>query len=378
VTETRTSKSYRLCGRCVLDTSVPDIEFDDDGVCNYCHHYDRRVAAELRYDEAGQRRLRELVAEINAAGKGQPYDSLLGVSGGADSTYVAYLAKKLGLRPIALHVDNGWNSELAVQNIERTLRRLDIDLITNVLDWNEFRDLQKSFLRAGIANAEIPTDHSIVATLFQTARKMKIKHVLTGSNLVTEAILPDAWMYDAYDLRLIKSVHRRFGSVPLKNFPTLSYLRLGFMLGVQGYKFVNLLNFEPYVKSDVKELLTRELEWRDYGGKHYESIYTKFFQGWILPNKFNIDKRRAHLANLVLSGQLSRSDALAELGTPSYRPQDVEPDRAYTIKKLGLTAEEFDEIMKATPHDALEYPNSAWMKRRFGALARIARRRAIR
>jgi N-acetyl sugar amidotransferase len=378
VTETENLETYRICIRCVLDTSVPDIEFDANGVCSYCHLYDRRVAAELRYDEAGRRRLRELVAEIQAAGSGKPYDSLLGVSGGADSTYVAYVAKKLGLRPLAIHVDNGWNSELAVQNIERTLRRLDIDLITNVLDWSEFRDLQKSFLRAGIANAEIPTDHSIVASLFQTARKMKIKHILTGSNLVTEAILPDSWMYDAYDLRLIKSVQRRFGTMSLKTFPKLSYARLGFMLGVQGYKFVNLLNFEPYVKSDVKELLARELEWRDYGGKHYESIYTKFFQGWILPTKFNIDKRRAHLSNLVMAGQITRNQALAELESPAYAPEDVEPDRAYTIKKLGLTDDQFDEIMSAAPHDALEYPNSAWMKQRFGALARIARRRAIR
>ena len=185
-----------------------------------------------------------------------------------------------------------------------------------MLDWEEFRDLQKSFLRAGIANAEIPTDHSIVATLFRAARQEKIKYVVTGSNLVTEAVLPDSWMHDAYDLRLIKSVQRRFGSVRLRTFPTLSYVRLGLMLGVQGYKFVNLLNYEPYVKSDVKEVLAKELGWRDYGGKHYESVYTKFFQGWILPEKFGIDKRIAHYSNLILAGQsVARRSARVVAGT---------------------------------------------------------------
>ena len=243
----------RICTSCVLDTTVPDIAFDEDGVCNYCHRYHERIAIELRYDEAGQQRLAELIDEIKPAGKGKPYDSIVGISGGADSTYVAYIAKrKYGLRPLAIHVDNGWNSELAVQNIEQTLRRLEIDLHTNVLDWEEFRDLQRSFLESGIANAEIPTDHSILATLFQTARSMKIRHVLTGSNLVTEAVLPESWMYDAYDLRLIKAVQKRFGQVPLKTFPKLSYARLGWMLGVQGYKFVNVLDFKPYNKQDVK------------------------------------------------------------------------------------------------------------------------------
>ncbi len=374
-----TALSYRMCSYCVMDTTVPDIEFDDDGVCNYCHLYRRRTGAELRYDAAGQERLHELVARMKADGKGRPYDCILGVSGGADSTYAAYLAKaKHGLRPLAIHVDNGWNSELAVQNIEQTLRRLDIDLSTNVLDWEEFRDLQKSFLRAGIANAEIPTDHSIVATLFREARQHKIKYVVTGSNLVTEAVLPDSWMHDAYDLRLIKSVQRRFGSVKLRTFPTLSYTRLGLMLGVQGYKFVNLLNFEPYVKSDVKEVLAKELGWRDYGGKHYESVYTKFFQGWILPEKFGIDKRIAHYSNLILAGQMSRAEALESLQEPSYPPEDVKRDEEYVIKKLGFSEEEFATIMAASPRSATDYPNGAWVKRTFGFFARFARRRAIR
>lgn len=374
-----TTHTERSCTSCVLDTTVPDITFDDDGVCNFCHRYRERIATELRYDEAGQRRLAELVEEIKAAGRDQPYDCIVGISGGVDSTYVAYVAKrKYGLRPLAIHVDNGWNSELAVQNIEQTLRRLDIDLHTNVLDWEEFRDLQRSFLASGIANAEIPTDHAIVATLFQTARSMKIKHVLTGSNLVTEAVLPESWMYDAYDLRLIKAVHKRFGTVPLATYPKLSYIRLGIMLGVQGYKFVNVLNFEPYHKAEVKALLTTELGWRDYGGKHYESVFTKFFQGVILPRKFGIDKRKAHLANLVLSGQITRDEAVAELATPPYPEEDLERDREYVIKKLGYTSAEFDAIMAAPPKRAQDYPNGEWMKRFFGTLAGFARRRALR
>ena len=236
-------------------------------------------------------------------GEGRPYDCILGLSGGVDTRTWRTSRRSRGSRH-CVHFDNGWNNEQAVHNIEQTLRRLDIDLSTNVLDWEEFRDLQKSFLRAGIANAEIPTYHSIVANLLVRPWQHKIKYVVTGSNLVTEAVLPDSWMHDAYDLRLIKSVQRRFGSVKLRTFPTED-TRLGLMLGVQGYKFVNLLNFEPYVKSDVKEVLAKELGWRDYGGKHYESVYTKFFQGWILPEKFGIDKRIADYSNLILAGQMS-------------------------------------------------------------------------
>lgn len=368
----------QVCTRCVLDTTVPDITFDANGVCHFCREYDVRAARDVHTGPEAQRLLDGILAEVRKEGQGKDYDCVIGVSGGVDSTYVAYIVKKqLGLRPLAVHVDNGWNSELAVKNIEEVLRRLEIDLSTNVLDWEEFRDLQRSFLEAGIANAEIPSDHAIQATLFRSAREHKIRYIFTGSNVVTEAILPSSWMYDAHDLRLIKAVQKRFGRVPLKSFPTISYSSLAIDLLVRGLKFVPVLNFVTYNKAEAKQLLIDELGWRDYGGKHYESIYTKFFQGYILPTKFDIDKRKAHLSTLIASGQITRDEALAELATPPYAPDEVERDLEYVIKKLGYTRAEFDRIMTTPPKRAQDYPNSEALKNRLGALVKLARKRSM-
>jgi N-acetyl sugar amidotransferase len=361
----------------VLDTSVPDIQFDENGECQFCKQYDARIANELRYGPEGERRLKSIIEKIKVDGANKQYDCLLGVSGGADSTYVAYLAvRRFGLRPLAIHVDNGWNTDLAVENIQHTMSTLGIDLVTTVLDWNEFRDLQRSFLFAGIANAEIPTDHSIVATLFNEARSRKLRYIITGSNLVTEAVLPDSWMHDAYDLRLIKSVQRRFGTRKLRTFPTISYRRLFWMLAIEGYKFVNILNYEAYVKTEVKTTLANELGWRDYGGKHNESTFTKFFQGFILPRKFGIDKRRAHLANLVLAGQMTRVDALDELSRPYMNAAELDREKAYVAKKLGFTLAEFDAMMDGPVRSARSFPHGATMKERLGVLAQLAKRKA--
>ena len=367
----------RICSRCVLDTSVPDITFDDEGVCQFCHQYDERIQNEHWSQNTGAQSLAQIAEEIRKAGRHRKYDCIMGVSGGADSTYVAYLAvKKFGLRPLAIHVDNGWNTDLAVQNIEHTMSVLGIDLHTIVLNWKEFRDLQRSFLFAGIANVEIPTDHSIVASLFGEANKRQLKYILTGSNLVTEAVLPDSWMHDAYDLRLIRSVHKNYGKVKLKTFPTLSYRRLFFLLTFLNYKFINVLNYEPYIKDQVKELLEREIGWRDYGGKHNESTFTKFFQGYILPRKFGIDKRKAHLSNLVLAGQMNRDQALAVLKTPYLPSSELENEKTYVIKKLGFSEKEFDLIMVGHIRSARSFPHGASMKERLSFLGKYAKKRA--
>jgi N-acetyl sugar amidotransferase len=372
------TESVRRCSRCVLDTTVPDITFDADGVCQFCHDYDTRIARELRYDEAGQARLAEIVADMKARGRKREYDCIIGVSGGVDSTYVAYLTKrKHGLNPLAIHLDNGWNSELAVQNIERTLNHLEIDLHTDVIDWEEFRDLQRSFLDAGISNTEIPTDHAISAALFGAARRHGVRSIIMGNNLVTEGVLPESWMYDANDARMIKAVHKRFGEVPLRSFSTVGYVRLGLLLGIQGYKYVNLLNYEPYDRDEAKRVVTEELGWRDYGGKHHESTFTKFFQGYILPVKFGIDKRKAHLSTLVLAGQITREEALAELEEPPYPLDEINRDRDYVSKKLGYTLDEFDALMKAETHRAQDYPNAEWIRRSFAGVGRLVRRRAM-
>jgi N-acetyl sugar amidotransferase len=365
-----------------MDTSVPDIEFDAEGICNYCKIYEARLQSELINGKAAQQRLDTLAQTIKDQGAKRPYDCVIGVSGGVDSTYVAYIVKrKLGLRPFAIHLDNGWNSELAVNNIERTMKNLDIDLYTHVLDWDQFKDLQKSFLRSSVANCEIPTDHAIVATLFKSAAMRNIQYILSGDNIVTEAIMPNSWMYDARDLRLLRSIHHKFGTVKLRGFPTISLAQLFYYICLKKIKYIPILNLFHYVKSEAKQILQDELGWRDYGGKHRESIYTRFFQSYILPKKFNIDKRIAHLSCLMMSGQISRDEALTELEHPAFSSHETEEDEVFVTKKLGFTIDEFEEILKEPPKSYADYPNNSfvWLdsKKYLLKIKRFIRRRAI-
>lgn len=345
----------RTCTRCVMDTSDAEISFDEHGVCNHCRRYDALAAEEL---DRGPAELDGLVREIKRAGARKDYDCVIGVSGGVDSTYVAYEVKRLGLRPLAVHLDNGWDSELAIHNIEQALRTLKIDLVTRVLDWDEFRRLQVSFLRASVPDAEIPTDHAIMATLNEEAARRRIRYVISGVNVATEAILPSRWTYGVHDWRYIRNIHRQFDGSSLSTFPHASRMRLSYFSRIRRIHFVALLDYLHYVKSDAMELLERELGWRPYGGKHYESIYTRFFQGYILPTKFGIDKRKAHLSTLICARQLTREDALRELDENEYLSSgQAAEDRTYVVKKLGLTDAQFDEIIGAPARSFVDYPN---------------------
>jgi len=317
--------------------------------------YSQLAGREVRRDPG---ELEGLVREIRQAGAGKEYDCVIGVSGGVDSTYVAYEVKRLGLRPLAVHLDNGWDSELAIHNIEQALGTLGIDLVTRVLEWDEFRRLQIAFLRASVPDAEIPTDHAIMATLYEEASRRGIRYVVSGDNFATEAILPRRWTYGVHDWRYIKQIHRRFAGKALSSFPHVSRLRLDYFSKVRRIRVVALLDYLPYVKSDAMELLQRELGWRPYGGKHYESIYTRFFQGYILPTKFGIDKRRAHLSTLICAGQMTRDEALRSLDENEYLAGgQAAEDSVYVVKKLGLTEAEFDEIMRAPVRTFEDFPN---------------------
>lgn len=341
-----------------MDTTDPDIQFDARGVCNHCHRYDRIAATRLFPDSERPRRLAQLVDAVKADGEGKEYDCVIGVSGGVDSTYVAYLTRKLGLRPLAVHFDNGWNSELAVANIEKALRALGIHLFTEVVNWPEFRDLQLAFLYGSTPDGEVPTDHAIVALLYRMAVKFRLKHILLGVNVKSEAVLPLKWGYGYSDYRYISSVHRRFGKLPLKTYPHYSLNQLFGYMYVRRIKLVPILDYIDYQKEEAMRSIESELGWIYYGGKHYESIYTRFYQAYVLPRKFNIDKRRAHYSNLVLSGQLTRERALAMMEEPVYPEEGLKADRAYVIKKLGLSEQEFDGIMSLPPKLFLDYPNS--------------------
>lgn len=351
-------RGYRMCSRCVMDTTDPEIVFDDSGVCNHCHLYESLVRGILGPDSERAARLERLVESIRAAGKGQEYDCLIGVSGGVDSTYVAYLVKRmLGLRPLAVHMDNGWNSALAVTNIRRALDRLDIDLVTEVLDWEEFRDLQLAFLRASTPDSEIPTDHAIGAVLMRTAKAHGIKYILGGSNIRSESIMPRAWSQGIRDWKYISSVHGMYGKVPLKTFPHFTLADFIAFRSLSGRKYVDILNYVDYIKSDAMRVIERELGWVYYGGKHYESVYTRFFQAYILPSKFGYDKRKGHLSTLVCSGQMTREEALAELQQPICDPRLLREDREFVIKKLALSEDEFEEIMKLPPRRFEDFPS---------------------
>lgn len=341
-----------------MDTSDQAITFDDDGVCSHCQAYD---AIERKSPPLADREhyLLSLIARIEKAGRGCSYDCIIGMSGGVDSSYLAYLAKSRGLRPLAVHVDGGWNSELAVKNIENVIKALDIDLTTFVVDWKEMQDLQVAFLKSGVANQDIPQDHAFVAGVYRIAKKHEIKYVLSGGNNATEGILPKSWGYNALDLKHIKSIHRRFGTRRLSKYPTINffqyYIYYPFLKGIQT---VRLLNYIDYNKEEAMGLLTTKFGWRYYGGKHFESRYTKFFQAYYLPDRFGYDKRRAHLSSLVVSGQMDRDTALKDMEKPIYPDNKLQEERSFIIKKLGLTEEEFEKIRVSPKRTYKDYPSS--------------------
>jgi N-acetyl sugar amidotransferase len=349
----------RRCIRCIMGSDVDgEIQFSDSGVCSHCRRYDELKASRVVGGASGAKKLASLVAEIKAKGKGRDYDCIIGVSGGVDSTYVAYLVKQHGLRTLAVHFDNGWNSELAVKNIERVLKRLEIDLVTYVVDWDEFRDLQVSFLRASTPDGEIPTDHAIYALLWKTAAKRGIRYIISGMNFLTESISVPSWSYGHSDWRYIKDVHRRFGNVHLATYPRFSLPYLFWVNAVRGVRTVSILNYVDYHKESTMMLLRERLGWTYYGGKHHESIYTRFYQGYILPKKFGIDKRYGHLSDLINAGQKTRAEALLEIQQPPYPEAEQLQDLAYVTKKLGLSESEFGIIMSAPIRSFREYRNS--------------------
>lgn len=369
----------RVCSRCVMDETVPDIVFYDDGRCSLCRAYDEQRTKEIYADAAGAERLSRLVAEIKAAGRGRPYDVLIGISGGVDSSYVAHLVvKRFGLRAVAVHLDNGWNTELAVDNVERIVKTLGVDLTTHVLDWREFRDIQTAFLRSSISNIEIPTDHAIWAVLVRTAARMGIKYIIGGNNVVTESIMPESWLYGSKDSRLIFGIHQKFGRVRLKSYPYLTTFDYAHYLLLRGIRWVPILNYVPYNKQEAKQLLMDELGWRDYGGKHYESVFTRFFHAYYLPKKFGYDLRRSYNSALVCSGQISRDDALLDLASPPAPAELLEQDRVYVLKKLGLTEDDFEAILRSPNKTFSDYPNSDWLWRKLSWLVRQARARITR
>lgn len=335
------------CKRCVLDAvNNPEFNLDHAGLCSFCHQFDSKHLPYLQaLRNGGRDEYRQVLEQIRKDGRGKRYDCLIGVSGGVDSTYIAWLTKQAGLRPLAVHFDNGWNSELAVKNIENIIVRLGIDLETVVVDWLEFRDLQLAYLKASVVDVEVPTDHGIFTTLYRVARRFGIRYILSGVNTATEAILPYSWIHPKLDHINLLAIHKAFGTQPLKTFPVADF-PLKRWIRRSGLQEVRILDLIDFRKAEAEEISKRELDWHPYGGKHYESIFTRFYQGYILPEKFGIDKRKAHLSNLICSGQMSRDEAIAELAKPIYPQELLREDMEFALKKFDLTEAEFSEIMQ--------------------------------
>ncbi len=352
--------NYQICTRCVMDSSDPDIKFDESGVCNHCHNFDN-IAHEVWHPNlVGRRKLDQIVDQIKSEGEGLTYDCAIGLSGGVDSSYLAWVAKKeLGLRPLAVHVDGGWNSELATRNIENIVRKLDIDLVTYVVDWEEMRDLQRAFLRSGLANQDVPQDHAFFAALYSNAQAHGLRYVLSGGNYATESVLPAEWAYNAMDLRHLEAIHKRFGEIRLKTFPRVNFFRYYFWNRyVKRMQVVRPLNYLPYVKNEAIALLERELAFKYYGGKHFESRFTKWQQLYFRPRKFGFDERRAYMASLILAGQMTREEAFAALAGDAENERQAEQDTGYILKKLGVSEEEFAQIMAAPSKTFRDYPSN--------------------
>jgi N-acetyl sugar amidotransferase len=352
------NKGYQICKRCVMNTTDPFITFSDEGYCNHCTEFLQRKDKHYYKGNYTDKEFEKIINKIKQSGKGKQYDCVIGVSGGVDSSYVAYVAQKAGLRVLLAHLDNGWDSEQAALNIKNVAQILGMDYESFVLDWEEFKDLQLSFLRASVPEAETPTDIAIPAALHRIAAKHGIKYIINGGNFATEGILPKCWHYNARDITYLKHIQRAFGTKQIRKFPLFGYKQELYYKMVKGIKIIYLLNYTDYSLTSAMTLLKDKLMWKNYGGKHYESKYTRFIQSYYLLFKFAIDYRRATLSTQICTGTTTREIALKELETKCHDDATVEADKEYIAKKLGISFEELEKIIQLPPKLYNQYPNA--------------------
>jgi N-acetyl sugar amidotransferase len=363
--EKKMQRKFQVCTRCVMDTTDSKITFDENGVCDHCRNFDKNIAPywkanENRYDE-----LEKLAQKIRKAGANQEYDCILGLSGGADSSYLAYIAKEvMHLNPLAFVVDTGWNLNVAVENIEKIVKGLQLDMYTEVVNWKEMADLQLAFFKSGISSCDFPQDHAIFASLYNYAVKHKIKYVLTGSNNATEFIRPPVeWLY-MNDLTMARDIHRKFGKRKLVSFPQCGMLRYRvYYRYFKGMRRAYPLDYIVYNKADAEKLLQERYGWTKYENKHYENVFTRFFEGYYLPHKFGFDTRKNVFSSEILAGTMHREEALEKLKQDPYDRDQMLLDKEYVAKKLGVSVEEFDAIIDGPKHTPSDYKNEMWIIR---------------
>jgi N-acetyl sugar amidotransferase len=337
--------TYRICSNCVMDTSDSKITFDSSGVCDHCNTYYKKTLPRWHTDSRGLKEVESLVAKIKRSGRHKDFDCIVGMSGGIDSSYLVYLAKRrFGLRPLVFHVDAGWNSQEAVNNIERLVDKLDLDLYTEVIDWTEMRDLQLAFFKSGVPHIDTPQDHAFFATMYKFAELHNVKYILTGANLSTECIRnPIEWMYYQSDSTQLRDIHQQYGAKPLLSFPITSILRHKIYLPfIRGIKVVRPLNYLPYIKQDAVKLLEEEFGWQSYPQKHFESRFTRFYEGYWLPMRFGYDTRRVQFSSLIVTGQMTREEALVKLEQPAYDQMTISRDFEFIATKLGISVSELE------------------------------------
>ncbi len=341
--------TYQICTNCVMDTTDPNIKFDEKGVCERCNQFYRDILPLWNYGKGKEKELNEIVSKIKETGKNKKYDCLLGLSGGFDSSYMLHFAiKELGLRPLVFHIDAGWDTSFAENNIQKMVTKLGVDLKIDKINWNEVRDMQLAFFKSGVPHLDIPQDHAFVAALDNYAEKYNINYILNGGNISTEVVVnPNAWGYWGTDMRHIKDILSQFGTVPMKTYPfTNIFKRKIFMPYIKRIKVVKLLNYIPYVKKEAEELLKKEYGWEPYPQKHFESIMTKFLEGYWLPERFGYDIRKAQFSSLILTGQMTREEALEKLKEPPLSEEESAKLFTQVASMLEITTDELTGYLK--------------------------------
>lgn len=349
-----------ICSNCVMDTTDSKINFDSNGVCDHCNTFFNDIKPSWDTSEAGFSKILKQADKIKKEGEGKDFDCIIGMSGGIDSSYLVYLAKEtLGLRPLVFHVDAGWNSQQAVHNIEQIVDKLGLDLYTEVIDWEEMKDLQLAFFKSGVPHIDTPQDHAFFATMYKFASKYNIKHILTGGNYSTECIRnPLEWMYFQSDSAQIKDIHKKFGSRPLKNFPLTNILWHKIYLPYfKGIKVIRPLDYMPYDKEKATQFLVDNFNYQRYAQKHFESRFTKFYESYWLPKKFGYDTRKVQYSSLILTGQMTREDALKKLESPAFDPESINEDFEYIASKLDITAQELQGYLEGPNKTYVDYKN---------------------
>lgn len=344
------NKEYKICTNCVMDNSDSKIVFDNDGICDHCNTYYTDILPKWHTDERGHKALEEIVVKIKKEGKGKDFDCLMGMSGGIDSSYLLYvMVEKYGLRPLVFHVDAGWNSQIAVNNIERLVDGLGLDLYTEVINWEEIKDLQLAFFKSGVSHIDTPQDHSFFATMYKFASKHNIKHILTGGNYSTECVRnPLEWMYYQSDSIQLKDIYKKHGTGKLKDYPISNILwHKVYLPYIKGIKLIRPLDFFPYNKDEAMQLLVDKFGYQKYPQKHFESRFTRFYEGYWLPMKFGFDTRKVQYSSLILTNQMTREEALESLSKPAYDPNTIKQDFEYIATKLGISVEELQSYMDA-------------------------------